>query len=65
MKRRPGRAPRNDALRAAMTRIADYERTLSAALRRRDRSVSPASPFHGVTDRERLARAGTDAVRSA
>jgi cysteine desulfurase family protein (TIGR01976 family) len=48
---RAGR-PRNDALRAAMTRIAEYERTLSAALVDEIGRIAGVA-IHGVTDGNR------------
>ena len=49
----PGRATRKEALRAAMTTIAEYERTLSKRLLDAVAGL-PRVTVHGVTDRERL-----------
>jgi cysteine desulfurase family protein (TIGR01976 family) len=69
---RAGRS-RNDALRVAMSRIADYERTLSSVLLDEIGGIAGVT-IHGVTDRDRLHErvptlafsvAGVDALRVA
>ena len=59
--RRPTAASRTEAIRSAMHAIAEYERTLSAALLDEVAGV-PGVTVHGVTDRGTSGRARADAV---